>query len=229
MARLASLRKKYQRIARILADTYGYPTWRQHLPPVDELVCTILSQNTSDVNRDKAFTQLRARFPTWQAVRDAPVDEVIEAIRPAGLCDTKGPRIQEVLRQLSDQHGAITLDFLADMDVESAKAWLTNFNGVGPKTAAIVLLFAFNKPAFPVDTHVHRVTQRLGLIGPKTTREQAHVDLEAIIPPGDYYQAHLNFIQHGRQICQARRPLCERCPLTALCDYYRKTFYRGSS
>jgi endonuclease-3 len=156
-------------------------------------------------------------------VRDADPRDVIDAVRPAGLADKKGPRIQEVLRQITQADGSITLDFLADMDVEQAKDWLTNFDGVGPKTAAIVLLFAFNKPAFPVDTHVHRVTQRLGLIGPKTTREQAHVDLEALIPPEDYYQAHLNIIQHGRQVCQARRPLCERCPLTALCDYYQKT------
>ncbi len=219
-----SLREKYQHIARILAETYGYPTWRQHLPPVDELVCTILSQNTSDIARDKGFDQLRARFPTWEAVRDAPTDQVIDAVRPAGLADKKGPRIQEVLRRLTQADDTITLDFLGDMGVEEAKTWLTNFDGVGPKTAAIVLLFAFNKPAFPVDTHVHRVTQRLGLIGPKTTREQAHVDLEAIIPPEDYYQAHLNIIQHGRQVCQARRPLCERCPLTALCDFYLKTY-----
>jgi endonuclease-3 len=216
-----SARAKYQHIFEILAATYGFPTWRQHLPPVDELVDTILSQNTSDVARDKGFERLRQRFPTWEAVRDAPAHEVIEAIRPAGMSETKGPRIQQVLRQITDECGAITLDFLAEMDVEAAKAWLTRFNGVGPKTAAIVLLFAFNKPAFPVDTHVHRVTQRLGLIGPKTTREQAHVELEKIIPPDQYYQAHLNFIEHGRKICRAARPLCERCPLTTLCDYYQ--------
>lgn len=223
MDQLEALRAKYEEIFRLLAETYGYPTWRQHLPPVDELVDTILSQNTSDVNRDKAFDRLRARFPTWEAVRDAPVQEVIDAVRPAGLAVTKGPRIQQVLRHISDEHEAITLDFLAEMDTDEAKRWLTQFNGIGPKTAAIVLLFAFNKPAFPVDTHVHRVTQRLGLIGPKTTREQAHVDLEAIIPPEEFYQAHLNFIQHGRKVCQARRPLCERCALTGLCEYYQKT------
>ncbi len=215
------LRKKYQQIAHLLAEQYGFPTWRQHLPPVDELVDTILSQNTSDVNRDKAFDLLRARFPTWEAVRDAPLNAVIDAIRPAGLADTKGPRIQQVLRLLTERCGSITLDFLKDMEIEAAKNWLTGINGVGPKTAAIVLLFAFNKPAFPVDTHVHRVTQRLGLIGPRTSREQAHVDLEAIIPPDDFYQAHLNLIRHGREVCNARRPLCERCPLTTLCDYYR--------
>ncbi len=221
MDQLARLRKKYRHIAAILSKTYGFPTWRPQLPPVDELVCTILSQSTSDVNRDKAFNQLKARFPTWEAVRDAPVGKVIESIRPAGLAETKGPRIQEVLRQIAEEQGSISLDFLAGMEVEAAKTWLTRFNGVGPKTAAIVLLFAFNKPAFPVDTHVHRVTGRLGLIGPKTTREQAHVQLEQIIPPDQFYQAHLNFIEHGRKVCQARRPLCERCPLTTWCDYYQ--------
>lgn len=220
---LRALRAKYEEIFRLLAETYGYPTWRQHLPPVDELVDTILSQNTSDVNRDKAFDRLRERFPTWEAVRDAPVEQVIDAVRPAGLADTKGPRIQQVLRQIGEEHGSITLDFLADMDIDEAKRWLTQFNGVGPKTAAIVLLFAFNKPAFPVDTHVHRVTQRLGLIGPKVGREQAHIDLEAIIPPEQFYQAHLNIIQHGRAVCRAQRPFCERCPLTALCDYYQQS------
>jgi endonuclease-3 len=148
---------------------------------------------------------------------------VIETIRLAGLAHQKGPRIQEALRYIERERGAITLDFLAEMDVDAAKAWLTGINGVGPKTAAIVLCFAFNKPAFPVDTHVHRVTQRLGLIGPKTTAEQAHAVLESIIPPSNYYAGHLNLIRHGREICQARRPLCERCLLTAWCDYYRNT------
>jgi endonuclease-3 len=216
-----NLQQKYKQIAELLAQRYGFPTWRQHLAPVDELIDCILSQNTSDVNRDKAFDLLKARFPTWEAVRDAPTTAVIDSIRPAGLADTKGPRIQEVLKILTERCGSITLDFMAEMDVTAAKAWLTSLNGVGPKTAAIVLLFAFNKPAFPVDTHVHRVTQRLGLIGPKTSREQAHIDLEAIIPPDEFYQAHLNIIQHGREVCNARRPLCEHYPLTALCNYYQ--------
>jgi endonuclease-3 len=226
-AKTKSLKSKYRAISRLLADLYGFPTWRQHLPPIDELIDTILSQNTSDINRDKAFDALKARFPTWEAVRDAPVADVIKTIAPAGLANTKGPCIQQTLRQITEERGGITLEFLTDMDVTEAKAWLTHFNGVGPKTAAIVLLFAFNKPAFPVDTHVHRVTQRLGLIGPKVGREQAHVDLEAIIPPDEFYQAHLNFIQHGRTICQARRPLCERCPLTKHCDYYQKASIEG--
>jgi endonuclease-3 len=161
------------------------------------------------------------RVADWEAVRDAPVEDVVEAIRPAGLANQKAPRIQDALRFVTEQRGKLTLDFLADMDIEAAKAWLTQINGVGPKTAAIILLFAFGKPAFPVDTHVHRVTKRLGLIDPKTSAEKAHRELEAIIPPDEYYPAHLNIIRHGREICHARRPRCEECPLTSYCDYYQ--------
>lgn len=220
---LIRLRAKYQHIAAALADLYGYPAWRQRLPPVDELVDCILSQSTSDINRDKAFALLKGRFPSWEAVRDAPVEQVIDTIRPAGLANQKGPRIQEVLREITRQRGSITLAFLEPMSVDDARGWLTSLNGVGPKTAAIVLLFAMNKPAFPVDTHVHRVSQRLGLIGAKVNAEQAHPLMEAIVPPDRYYQAHLNIIEHGRKVCQARRPLCEPCPLTAWCDYYQHT------
>lgn len=214
-------RQKYQKVASLLEERYGYPTWRQHLAPVDELVCTILSQNTSDTNRDKAFYALTARYPNWETVRDAPVEDIIEAIRPAGLSKQKAPRIKAALQYLTETQGSITLDFIADLDIDAAKDWLTNINGIGPKTAAIILLFAFNKPAFPVDTHVHRVTGRLGLIGPNVSAERAHDELEAIIPPDDFYPAHLNIIQHGRTICQARRPRCEECPLTIHCDYFQ--------
>jgi endonuclease-3 len=218
---LAYRRALYARIADLLEDAYGYPSWRQFLPPVDELVSTILSQSTSDTNRDMAFDALKARYPVWEAVRDTPVADLAAVIRPAGLSNQKAPRIQAALRTISDSQGRISLDFLAGMEVEAAKAWLTQISGVGPKTAAIILLFAFNKPAFPVDTHIHRVTQRLGLIGPKTSAERAHAELEAIIPPEDYFPAHLNIIRHGRLVCQARRPRCEACPLTAHCLYYQ--------
>jgi endonuclease-3 len=218
---LAHRRRKYVEIMSILEDAYGYPTWRQHLSPVDELVSTFLSQSTTDINRDVAFEALKQRFPSWEAVRDAPVEDVIETIRSAGLANQKAPRIQAALHYISDDQQRVTLDFLTEMEIEAAKQWLTAINGIGPKTAAIILLFAFNKPAFPVDTHIHRVSKRLGLIGPKTSAERAHLELEAIIPPEDYYPAHLNIIRHGRQICQARRPRCEVCPLTAFCDYYQ--------
>jgi endonuclease-3 len=220
---LTRLREKYQHIASVLAALYGFPTWRQHYPPVAELVDCILSQSTNDANRDKAFALLTARFPTWEQVRDAATEDVVNAIKPAGLANQKGPRIQEVLRTITAQRGAITIDFLRDLSVDDAKKWLTSLNGVGPKTAAIVLCFAFGMPAFPVDTHVHRVSQRLGLIGPKVTADQAHALMELIVPADTYYQAHLNIIEHGRKVCQARRPACERCPLTAWCDYYQHT------
>lgn len=214
-------RKQYARIAQLLEDEYGYPTWRQHLAPIDELVSTILSQSTTDSNRDVAFYALKERYASWEAVRDTSMDEVIETIRSAGLANQKGPRIQAALRFVTEERGAISLDFLADMEIDAAKTWLTQIQGIGPKTAAIILLFAFNKPAFPVDTHVHRVTQRLGLIGPRTSAERAHAELESIVPPEDYYAAHLNIIRHGREVCQARRPRCEVCPLTAYCDYFQ--------
>jgi len=218
---LAQRRKLYARVSELLEDTYGFPTWRQHLAPVDELVSTILSQSTSDTNRDMAFDALKEKYKSWEAVRDAPPDDIIETIRSAGLANQKGPRIQAALRFVAEEQGAISLDFLGGMDIEAAKAWLTQIKGIGPKTAAIILLFAFNKPAFPVDTHVHRVTKRIGLIGPKTSAERAHRELEAIIPPDDYYPAHLNFIRHGRQICHARNPRCADCPLNPYCDYYQ--------
>lgn len=203
-----------------LLEAYGEPTWRPHLDPVSELVSTILSQNTNDVNRDVAFERLRARLPTWEQVRDADVEEVIEAIRPAGLANQKGPRIQEALCFVTQERGALELDFLSDWPTDDAKAWLSSMNGVGPKTAAIVLLFSLGKPAFPVDTHVHRVTQRLGLIGPRVSREKAHDSLEELVPPKDYYAFHLNVIRHGRQVCTSRKPNCPDCLLRELCDYY---------
>ncbi len=202
-----------------LTDVYGSPTWRNPLPPLDELISTILSQNTNDTNRDRAFDALRARFPSWEAVRDAPEAEVIEAIRPAGLANQKGPRIQAVLRQITAERGDLSLDFLHEYSTEEAQQWLLKFKGVGPKTAAIVLLFALGKPAFPVDTHVHRVTGRLGIRPPKMSADKAHKYLAAQFPPETYYAAHLNIIRLGREICTARKPNCAICPLADLCDY----------
>lgn len=204
-----------------LLDFYGFPQWRNPLPPLDELVSTILSQNTNDTNRDRAYQSLRQRFPTWEAVRDAPQGEIIAAIRPAGLANQKGPRIQSVLREITRETGNLNLDFLDKMEVTEAKDWLTRFKGVGPKTAAIVLLFSLAKPAFPVDTHIYRVTGRLGLRPLKMNAEQAHQHLEQLFPPETYYAAHLNLIRLGREICQARQPQCSLCPLTSLCDYYQ--------
>jgi endonuclease-3 len=206
-----------------LIEAFGEPTWRTPLPAIDELVSTILSQNTNDVNRDRGFNALRAKFPIWEAVRDAKAEDVINAIRPAGLANQKGPRIQQVLRAISEERGALNLDFLAGLPIEEARAWLTKFNGVGPKTAAIVLCFSLNMPAFPVDTHIYRVSGRIGLRPEKMTVEQAHPYLESIFPPETYYAAHLNLIRLGREVCGARKPNCPQCPIIKLCEYKQKT------
>ena len=206
-------------VHRRLLDHFGRPEWRDPLPALDELVSTILSQNTNDRNRDLAYQSLRRSFPTWEEVRDAPVSEVIEAIRIAGLANQKGPRIQAVLREITAERGALDLSFLRDLSVEQAHAWLTHFNGVGPKTAAIVLVFSLGKPAFPVDTHIYRVSGRLGLRPDKMTVEEAHPHLASLFPPEEYGPAHLNLIRLGRELCQARKPDCPRCPLRDICDF----------
>lgn len=208
-------------IHRQLRDLYGDPPHRPDGDPLGALVNTILSQNTNDRNRDVAFAALRAQFPTWEAVRDAPAAAVIDAIRPAGLAPTKGPNIQAALQKITAERGELSLNFLETLPLEEARQWLTNLNGVGPKTAAIVLLFSLGRPAFPVDTHVHRVTRRLGLIPENTTREKAHTLLEALVAPELYWTLHLNIIEHGRRVCHARKPACDECPLCAQCAYYR--------
>jgi endonuclease-3 len=220
---MSDLAQRALKVHQALLDFYGEPIWRNPLPAIDELVSTILSQNTNDVNRDKAFEALRARFPTWEAVRDADTDPVIDAIRPAGLGNQKGPRIQQVLREITSERGNLDLSFLNDLPLEEARGWLTKFKGVGPKTAAIVLCFSLGRPAFPVDTHVYRVSGRIGLRPEKMSVEDAHPYMEGLLPPETYYAAHLNIIRLGREICHARKPECEKCPIRALCDTGMKT------
>ena len=204
-----------------LFSFYGVPAWRNPLPPLDELVSTILSQNTNDRNRDLAFHQLKAQFPTWEEVRDAPIAEVIEAIRGAGLANQKGPRIQQVLQQITLERGELNIDFLRDLPLEEARNWLLHFKGVGRKTSAIVLQFSLGRPAFPVDTHIYRVSGRLGMRAAKLNLEQTHDFLEMAISPADYYAAHLNLIRLGRDICHARNPECPHCPLADICDDFQ--------
>ena len=207
-----------------LLEFYGYPEWRKPLPALDELISTILSQKTNDVNRDVAFEALKARFRSWEAVRDAPEDEVVAAIRPAGLANQKGARIQAVLRAITEERGELSIDFLSEYSQEKAKEWLMKFKGVGPKTAAIVLQFSLDKPAFPVDTHIYRVTGRIGLRPQKMSADKAHEYFEALLPEEAYYPAHLNIIRLGREICQARKPKCPNCPLQEFCDYYAENY-----
>ncbi len=216
----AAVSARALKILQRLSEAFGLPEWRSQ-PPLDELISTILSQNTNDRNRDVAFNALRARFPTWEAVRDADPQAVIEAIRPAGLGNQKGPRIQTVLREITKERGNLDLTFLRELTPAAAHAWLVKFNGVGPKTAAIVLVFSLDMPAFPVDTHVHRVSGRLGLRPEKMTAEEAHPYLAALLPPETYGAGHLNLIRLGREICHARKPDCPACPVKDLCDYYQ--------
>ncbi len=192
--------------------------WRATHDPLTELVLTLLSQNTSDTNSGRAFQQLLRRYPDWDAVLAAPVAELEETIRPGGLARTKAPRMQALLAQLREQLGGDwDASRLADMPIDEAKRWLTALPGVGPKTAACVLLFSLGRPALPVDTHVHRVAQRLGLIGAKVAAVPAHDLLEAQMPPERYYAFHVTLIRHGRRVCHKQRPRCSDCVLVDRC------------
>lgn len=202
-----------------LREMYGRPRNEPHGDPVHELVLTILSQNTSDTNRDVAYAGLRAAFPTWEDVRDAPTAAVEEAIRPGGLAPTKAPRIQAVLRELGDP---VNLDWLETAPRDEALGYLTELPGVGRKTAACVLIFAFDRPEIPVDTHVHRVGGRLGLFRAGASFEEAHDEMLAVTPPEDAYELHMNLIAHGRARCKARRPRCEECTLHRMCPFGRE-------
>ncbi len=213
---------KLARIYQLLVQAYGEPAWEPDGDPLGGLIGTILSQHTSDVNSERAYRQLVETFPTWEQVRDAPVEQVAEAIRCGGLANLKARRIQEVLHVLTERlNGApLSLDFLAERPLAEARDFLRSLPGVGPKTAACVMLFSLGMPAFPVDTHVHRVSRRLGLIGAKVSADQAHTIFEQIVPAEYAHTLHVNLIRHGRRICHAQRPACERCPLRLECFYY---------
>lgn len=212
--------EKVRKVYSALTRYYGDLEWRPRIDPMSELVLTILSQHTSDLNRDRAFGAMKRRFPTWQEVMMAPTQELAHAIRPGGLANIKAPRIQQVLRQIWRERASFDLSFLYDMPLDEAKAWLAGFSGVGPKTAACVLMFACGRPVLPVDTHVYRVSRRLGLISERTNAEKAHAALEGLLEPEQRYTFHVDMITHGRQICQARRPRCELCVLRDWCDYF---------
>ena len=212
-------RQKIAAVQERLRAYYGTRQLHSVRDPLDELVLTILSQNTSDRNSGRAFRLLKAAYPSYEAVLEAPVPELYEVIKPAGLGNIKAPRIQAVLAEILRRRGSLDLDFLRDLPMAEARAWLTSLPGIGPKTAACVLCFACEMPALPVDTHVHRVAQRLGLIGPKVNADAAHDLLEQALPPDQIYEFHVNMILHGRQICHALRPECSRCPLADICDY----------
>jgi endonuclease-3 len=211
------MRRRLAAILRRLRAAYGAPPPPRRLAPLDELILTVLSQNTNDTNRDRAYADLRAKYATWDEVADAPLPAIARAIRRGGLGPTKSVRLREILRTLRDRR--IPLDARAFARMRSGALWdlLVGLKGVGPKTAACVLLFSLGRPFFPVDTHVHRVARRLGLVPDAADAVAAQEILQAAIPERDVYDLHMLLIRHGRDVCIARRPFCSRCPISALC------------
>jgi endonuclease III len=216
-------RRRMRAILDRLRREYGRPLLRPHGKPVDELIVTVLSQNTNDRNRDAAWSRLRERFGSWEAVRGAPVAEIEEAIRPGGLGPTKAVRIKQILEALGDDD----LGWLADAPLAEARAHLTGLPGVGRKTAACVLLFALGRPEVPVDTHVYRVASRLGLLRPGASFDEAHDEMLRLVPPDAAYEAHVLLIRHGRRTCVARAPRCPECPLRRMCPEGRRRLARA--
>ena len=215
--------RRLRTILERLREAYGRPVPRAHGAPVDELILTVLSQNTNDRNRDVAYARLRERFASWADVRDAPVAEIEDAIRPGGLAPTKAVRIREILRALGDDD----LTWTETAPVEEARDYLCELPGVGRKTAACVLLFSYGRPDVPVDTHVYRVGARLGLWRPNAPLDEAHDEMLRLARGSDPYEAHVALIRHGRRTCTARAPRCRECPLLSLCPYGRATVRRS--
>jgi endonuclease-3 len=202
---------------RALEKAYGEKVRARLDDPLESLVRTVLSQNTNDVNRDRAYDAMRERFPTWEGVMEAPVRTLADAIRVGGIANVKSKRIQRILRQIHDTHGRLDLTFLRGRAPEEAEAILGGFDGVGPKTVKCVQVFALGQDVFPVDTHIFRLSKRMGFVAPGATREQAHGVMGRLVPPAKMYSFHLNMIEHGRRVCRAPRALCPACVLRRAC------------
>lgn len=213
-------REKVVQIAKRLEERFGTLKWHSHGDPLDILILTILSQNTNDQNRDRAYKSLKEQFPTYESIVRAPTAQVAEAIKVGGLHHQKAKRIQEILRRIKRERGAYDLSYLKDLSTEEAVHELLKFDGVGKKTAGVVLTFSLNKPYFPVDTHIHRITQRLGLV---KKNQDPHDVMNELVPDRLKYQLHLHLIWHGRQTCKARKPLCEQCVLADVCSYPKRS------
>ena len=214
------IQKKAEKVCKILIKKYGKEVSERKLPPIDELVMTILSQHTNDINMYRAFESLKEAYSSWEEVLAAPQDELAVSIRSSGMYNLKAKRIQATLREINERVGKLDLSLLETMEISEAKEWLTSLHGVGPKTAAIVLLFSFGLPVLPVDTHVWRVTKRLGIIDMKISREKAHELLEQIMPSACIPSLNKNLVRHGREVCRAQNPKCADCFLNKICDFY---------
>ena len=220
------MQRKISAVRKLLRRRFGRLKFRTGKDPVGELVKTILSQNTSDVTSFRAFDNLKKRFRSWERLRKADVSAIRREIKIAGLSNIKAPRIKEALNEIVRRRGSLELDFLERLSTKEGYAFLRSIRGVGPKTAAIVLLFSFNRPVMPVDTHIFRVMKRLGFIGDKMAREKAQEYLTAVSPGNAIKEFHVHLIMHGRRICTARNPECPICGLKMLCKYYGERYGR---
>ncbi|MGD8237539.1 MAG: endonuclease III [Armatimonadota bacterium] len=214
--------KRIRAVDAALATVHGPRPPRERSDPLDGLIGTILSQNTTDLNSHAAFASLKKRYPTWEQARRARTTSIARAIERGGLANIKAERIKDILDQIHAERGELSLDFLSDIDPDEAGAYLLRFKGVGPKTAACVLIFNCGRPVFPVDTHVFRVATRLGWLAEKSTPESAHEQLQAVVPPDIAYQIHMNMVAHGRRLCRPSKPKCPECPVRRYCKYYRE-------
>ncbi len=204
-------------INQLLSGQYGNRLWHRHHDPLSELIAVILSQNTSDANSGRAFDSLISTFGNWEKIAGANTAEIERAIRSGGLSHIKAARIKDILQKILAERGSLDLSFLDTMSIEEARLWLSKLPGVGPKTVGCVLLFSLGKPVFPVDTHVFRVSKRLGLIANGVSASKAHEIMGKIVPPEDVYQLHMNMVEHGRRVCRAQRPKCPECVLKKIC------------
>lgn len=218
-----TLQTKTAHVAQLLERMRGVPERKNPLRPLDNLILTILSQNTNDRNRDIAYQRLQHAFSSWEAVMEADVEQIVEAIRPAGLANQKSQRIQGILQWIYEQYGTLNLDFICEQDPQDVMQTFCQLKGIGVKTMAVVLTFSCGADIFPVDTHVHRLCRRLGLVPSETSSAEKTFELmQSKVPPGKAFSFHINLIEHGRQVCKARKPLCKQCPLTDVCDYYKQ-------
>ncbi len=207
---------KINEFVRRLEGQYGIPK-RRRSNPLECLILTILSQNTNDLNRDKAYLSMKERFPSWENVLDARERELADSIRVGGLAKVKSKRIKEILKSIKKDHGKFDLSFLREKSTEEVEKILSSYNGVGLKTAKIVLLFALGRDVFPVDTHIHRLSKRMGFVPPGATREKTHEIMGELVPKKKMYSFHINLIRHGREVCTARKPGCSQCILGSIC------------
>ncbi len=217
-----ALTRKVLIVDKILAEMYGEKKQERFMEPTDELILTVLSQNTNDINRDRAFTALREKFPTWQDAAGASTTSIASAIKIGGLANIKSKRIKKILKQIGEKSDDYTISFIKKMPDEKAWEYLVAFDGVGPKTASCVMMFSLGKDTMPVDTHVHRLSKRLGLIANSVNADQAHDWYREMSFPVSAYQFHLNLIQHGRTLCRAKSPQCFECRLKKQCSYYNE-------